>query len=170
MAIDAPQHADLIGPLTYASESGLAPGTLVRAPLGRREVTGVVWPAEGPSEIRGELRALGEALTALPALALPWCRLVEFAAAYYQRGIGEVALSVLPPELRKLGNAQIANRIAKLEKSLAHRPQAAPASEVPPTLSAAQAAALDAIAALDDPKGASGARTVLLHGVTGSGK
>ena len=44
VVVDAPQHADLVGPLTYASESELAPGTLVRAPLGRREVAGVVAP------------------------------------------------------------------------------------------------------------------------------
>ena len=31
-----------------------------------------------------------------------WRELVDFAAAYYQRGVGELALAVLPPELRKL--------------------------------------------------------------------
>ena len=170
VAIDAPQYADLIGPLTYTSESRLSPGTLVRAPLGRREVAGVVWPVDGQPEVRTELRAVGEALTTLPPLALSWCRLVEFAAAYYQRGIGEVALSVLPPELRKLGNAQIANRIAKLEKALAHRPQVTVTTAGLPTLSAAQASALDALAALGDPKSPGGSQTVLLHGVTGSGK
>ncbi|MEO7007626.1 MAG: primosomal protein N' [Caldimonas sp.] len=170
VAIDAPQHADLDGPLTYASEPGLAPGTLVRVPFGRREVTGVVWPVERQPDAPAELRAVGEALTALPPLALSWCRLVEFAAAYYQRGIGEVALSVLPPELRKLGNAQVANRIAKLEKTLADRAHAATAAAALPTLSAAQGAALDALAALGDPKSPGGAQTVLLHGVTGSGK
>ena len=170
VAVDAPQHADLIGPLTYASESKLAPGTLVRAPLGRREVAGVVWLAGEPAERSADLRPISEALTALSPLSSAWCRLVEFAAAYYQRGIGEVALSVLPPELRKLGNAQVANRIVKLEKALARRPQEPAAAETVPNLSSEQAAALDALGALDEPRSPDSAQTVLLHGVTGSGK
>ncbi|HEX7687167.1 MAG TPA: hypothetical protein VF453_05655, partial [Burkholderiaceae bacterium] len=43
VAIDAPQHAGLGALLTYESPVPLAPGSLARVPLGRREVTGVVW-------------------------------------------------------------------------------------------------------------------------------
>ena len=32
----------------------------------------------------------------LPPLASAWCELVGFAAGYYQRSIGELALAVLP--------------------------------------------------------------------------
>ena len=49
VAIDAPQYAGMSSLLTYESEQALAPGTLVRVPLGRREVTGLVWDA--PMEI-----------------------------------------------------------------------------------------------------------------------
>ena len=50
------------------------------------------------------LRPVIEALDALPPLPADWRALVEFTARYYQRSLGEVALAVLPPELRKLDN------------------------------------------------------------------
>jgi primosomal protein N' (replication factor Y) len=167
VAVDAPQHADLSGPLTYASESELAPGTLVRVPFGRREVAGIVWPDVALAAEPADVRLVKDALTAVPPLTRAWCALVAFAAAYYQRGIGEVALAVLPPELRKLGNAQLANRRAKLEKALAGT---APATQEKggalPVLSEEQTRALEAMGAGGPGAGA----TVLLHGVTGSGK
>src|SRR5689334_9739170 len=43
VAIEAPRHTDIDGPLTYRAAAPIAPGTLVRVPLGRREVPGVVW-------------------------------------------------------------------------------------------------------------------------------
>ena len=41
--VQTPAHSSVSGPLTYLSESLLAPGTLVRVPLGTRETLGVVW-------------------------------------------------------------------------------------------------------------------------------
>ena len=163
VAVDAPQHTGLIGPLDYMSEHMLSPGTLVSVPFGRREVPGVVWPGEAGDTTTAELKRVSHALPALPPLNAAWLDLVEFASAYYQRSIGEVALSVLPPELRKLDDAQLANRIKKLHKALAARPPAPTQTEAP-ALNAAQVDALAQVAA------ASGANTVLLHGVTGSGK
>jgi primosomal protein N' len=32
------------------------------------------------------------------------CALIDFAARYYQRALGEVALAALPPQLRELGS------------------------------------------------------------------
>jgi primosomal protein N' (replication factor Y) len=85
--------------------------------------------------------------------------LVDFAAAYYQRGTGELALSVLPPELRKLTGVQVAKRVARLLKS----PPAVPGGAPPvwPDLTAEQSAALE---------GLRDTGPVLLHGATGSGK
>ena len=144
----------------------------MRVPLGRREVPGVVWHG-GPSDpAPPELREVRLVLDALPPLSAHWRDLVDFTAAYYQRGTGEIALSVLPPELRKLDNAQLGKRIAKLRKALAsvtpvtHAAPATSATQAP-ALTDAQARALARIAALgasDKPA------TVLLHGVTGSGK
>src|SRR4029453_16054408 len=90
--VDAPRHAALTPALSYRSQHLLAPGTLVRVPFGRREVAGLTW-AEGSADgAPGELRAIAEVCDALPPLAPAWCALVEFAASYYQRSVGEIAL------------------------------------------------------------------------------
>ena len=171
VAVETPRHSAVSGPLDYRSEQPLPPGTLVRVPLGRREVPGVVWPrAEGalidtPAD---RIKPITTALTALPPLDARWRALAEFAAAYYQRGVGELALSVLPPELRKLDDIQLARRLKRLTP-----PPAAAGAAPPerPTLSADQAAALDAIGT-HQQAARHGVRPkpMLLHGVTGSGK
>jgi primosomal protein N' (replication factor Y) (superfamily II helicase) len=196
VAVETPQHTAIAAPLDYRSERPLAPGTLVRVPLGARVTAGVVW--DGVSDTADglpELRDIAEALDALPPLSAGWRRLVDFTAAYYQRGTGEVALSVLPPELRKLSESQLAARIAKLRKALA--PAAAATGDVaaasPRALNTAQAEALlRLVEAQPAPGGAESppaggavlkspaasgrvaadgaAETFLLHGVTGSGK
>jgi len=163
VAVDAPQHTGLIGPLDYISERMLSPGTLVSVPFGRREVAGLVWSGAPGETAAADLKPVSHALLSLPPLNAAWLELVEFASAYYQRSIGEVALSVLPPELRKLDDAQLANRIKKLHKALAARPASPSETEAPP-LNEAQTDALAQIGS------AEGAHTVLLHGVTGSGK
>ncbi|MFN7726816.1 MAG: primosomal protein N', partial [Rubrivivax sp.] len=165
VAVETPQHSGVGGLLDYLAPTPLPPGTLVRVPLGRREVPGIVWHGEPGLEADGalpdaQLRNVVEALDQLPPLGEAWRRLLQFAAAYYQRGLGELALSVLPPELRKLDNTQLARRVAKLKK-LAALPSDAP--EPPrPALNAEQAAALATLAENQQP--------ALLHGVTGSGK
>ena len=178
VAVDAPQHSGISGPLDYLSERTLAPGTLVQVPLGRRELTGIVWPGEpapaAPALDEAQLRPVGAALEALPPLSPRWCELVEFAAGYYQRSVGEVALSVLPPQLRELSPEQLQARLKKLDK----REQARQASPDPmpeavrPRLSPAQAEALARLdALLLAGRGEHAAPPpLLLYGVTGSGK
>jgi primosomal protein N' (replication factor Y) (superfamily II helicase) len=165
VAVDAPHHTGLAAPLDYLSERTLLPGTLLNVPLGKRDVPGIVWDGEANSLGGVALRPISTALDALPPLGASWRALVDFTATYYQRSTGEIALSVLPPELRKLDNAQLANRIKKLHKALAAGDTAIPAT-APPALSAEQADALAQIAALASQGGA----PALLHGVTGSGK
>ena len=168
VAVDAPQHTGISTPLSYTSECATAPGTLVRVPLGAREVAGVVWGGAPTNETPIELRAILRALEALPPLSAHWRSLVDFAAAYYQRSTGEIAMSVLPPELRKLDNAQVANRIAKLKRSLVRHGEAESPPSLAPALNGDQAAAMSRMRELM----ADGAppATVLLHGLTGSGK
>ena len=166
VAVDAPQHSGLPRPLDYASQQSLAPGTLVRVPLGRREVPGVVWAGDAGGTPDLDLRPVTQALLSLPPLNSPWCALVEFAAGYYQRSIGEVALSVLPPELRKLDDEQLASRIKRLAKALQLVPEGGlPAP--PPPLSDEQAEVLARFEPLVRERKHA---TVLLHGATGSGK
>ena len=169
VAVDAPQHTGLTTPLDYLSERTLALGTLVKVPLGKRDVPGIVWDGGADAAHGVALRTIAEALDALSPLAAPWRALVDFAAAYYQRSIGEIALSVLPPELRKLDNAQLANRIKKLHKALAPA-GVAPAVTAAPALTDAQADALAQIAALSTRASEAAPTPLLLHGVTGSGK
>ena len=160
IAVETPQHAGLAACLDYLSEEPLAPGTLVRVPLGKRDVPGIVWQLGGVGVAAGvELRTVRQAQTALPPLSHTWRQLVAFAAAYYQRGLGELALAVLPPELRRLDATQLRRRLARLQPT----PAAAASEPAAPDLSNDQAAALVGLLG--------GARaTHLLHGVTGSGK
>ena len=127
----------------------------------------MVWPGVAAGAGENEIREITEVCDALPPLPRAWCELVAFAAAYYQRGIGEIALSVLPAELRRLGNAAIANRLARLEKRLKTADAVERVAQQAPTLAAAQAKASERIAAAmsrTEPG------TVLLYGTTGSGK
>lgn len=193
VAVETPLHSGLAGWLDYVSEQPLAPGTLVRVPLGNRDVPGVVWPESSeetfPHDRASEadqdkplvLKPVNAVMHALPPLTDAWRALAEFAATYYQRGLGEVVLSWLPPELRKLDNNALTQQLAKLHKAQAKAAQArAGEGGVPPPprpeLSVEQQEALARLAqaAAEGAGGAGGASpgapTALLFGATGSGK
>ncbi|MFP5467571.1 MAG: primosomal protein N', partial [Gammaproteobacteria bacterium] len=164
VVVATPAHSGLGGPLTYRSEQPLAAGCLVRVPLGPREVLGIVWscPAAPPPDCTEDIvRPIVAVLDGLPPLAAGWRQLVAFAARYYQRGLGEMALSALPPALRDLDNIQLARRLKRLAKSTAS-PTGAGASVDRPEPSAEQQSVLEALHTLDRP--------ALLFGSTGSGK
>ena len=177
VAVDAPQHSGISGPLDYLTDAAVPSGSLVRVPLGRRELMGIVWPGESSGKVDpAVLRPILGALDGLPPLSARWCQLVEFAAGYYQRSVGELALSVLPPALRGLDSAQLQLRLKRLAKWAAEQSVARP-EPVPPTkptkptkpdLSPAQAEVLAALDSLlvNNPE----PPPVLLYGVTGSGK
>ena len=172
VVVDAPQHSGITGALDYLSERALTPGTLVQVPLGRRELTGMVWPGTPDPDAEqldeSQLRPISAVLDGLPPLLPSWCALVDFAASYYQRSVGEVALSVLPPQLRELDGQQLQARLKKLDKWTAAQAARPEPAAPKPQLSLAQAEVLEKIDALM----AAGADTppVLLYGVTGSGK
>ena len=121
--LHTPAYSQVAGPLTYLSDQALCPGTLVRVPLGQRELLGVVWDAVAlpapphldapPALDATKLRPIAAALDALAPLNPAWRALVTFAASYYQRSIGEVALAALPPQLRDLSTLQLARRLKK---------------------------------------------------------
>jgi len=160
VVVPTPAHSSVSGPLSYRSELALAPGVLLRVPLGRREVLGIVWddPGDGqPSDAGVAERAVGGVLEGITPLSPHWRRLVTFCASYYQRSLGEVALAALPPQLRELTSAQLARR---LKRAATDGPAAAAGSS--PELTPEQAAALQGIAAHEG--------TFLLYGATGSGK
>jgi primosomal protein N' (replication factor Y) len=161
VAIETPRHSSVGGLLDYACERPLSPGSLVRVPLGRREVPGIVWGPGTPQAPLEGLRAVTAVLDPLPALDDAWRALVEFAAGYYQRGTGELALSVLPPELRRLDAVQLGRRLARMRRDCA-TPASVPAGEPERAPTPEQQQALMAIGDTSRP--------LLLHGVTGSGK
>jgi primosomal protein N' (replication factor Y) len=155
VVVPTPAHSSAAGALSYASEQPLAAGTLVRVPLGRREVLGVVWGEAEPQ--RGEEKAIAGVLENLPPLGEGWRRLVDFTAGYYQRSLGEVALAALPPQLRDLTPAQWARRA---KRGTGTKAAATPGAT--PELTTEQSAALQRLRAEPGP--------FLLHGATGSGK
>lgn len=76
-----------LGPLDYRVPHGMAaePGSIVRVPLGPREMVGVVWEEEAlPTETVGDnrLRNVLE-VYGLPPLGAPLRRLIEWTADYY---------------------------------------------------------------------------------------
>lgn len=160
VVVAAPAHSSIAGPLTYQSESPLAVGSLVRVPLGRREVLGVVWEqlADSGALLEIQTRHVAGALEGLPPLSATWRKLVQFTAAYYQRSLGEVALAALPPQLRDLSNVQLARRLKRPVADTSRAPDGRGLW----ALSAQQAAVLTEFNA--------DSRPALLFGATGSGK
>jgi primosomal protein N' (replication factor Y) len=160
IVVATPAHSSVAGPLTYASESPLAPGQLVRVPLGRREVLGVVWAerCDAGSLSAGQTKSVAAVLDGIDPLSDGWRGLIGFAAGYYQRSLGEVALAALPPQLRELGALQLARRLKRAAQAA---PGPAPRPALP-ELSAQQQAVLEGFAKAHQP--------TLLFGATGSGK
>ncbi len=166
VAVQTPAHSALGDVLSYRSAVPLAGGVLVRVPLGRREVLGVVWSAqlqEDAGDNAGspmELKPVGAVLEALPPLSDAWRDLVSFAARYYQRSLGEIALAALPPPLRDLTTVQLARRLKR--QGVAPK---APQDAGPPPLVALTPEQAQALGRIDAEPG-----PFLLFGSTGSGK
>ncbi len=164
VVVAAPAHSAIAGPLTYRSELPLAPGTLVRVPLGKREVLGVVWGTalDAGNLLEMQTKSIAGALEGLAPLAADWRALVNFTASYYQRSLGEVALAALPPQLRELTGVQLARR---LKRPVVDTSQPENATN----LIAASTQQTRAIADFDAENSAK-KRPALLFGATGSGK
>ena len=167
VAVSAPAHSGITAPLSYLAASAVPPGSLVRVPLGKRDVPGIVWacaPADASPAPEYAERPVREVLAALPPLDAHWRALIAFTARYYHSALGEVALAALPPALRTLDAAKLDGSMKRLEKRAQKLGSTAPpAPEAPPQPSAEQSAALEAIAQQQ-------AGVFLLFGVTGSGK
>ena len=160
--VHTPAHSGLGDALTYSSDSTLTPGSLVRVPLGTRELLGVVWDDNTPLEPIPHdvtLRPIAYALEGLAPLSPHWRQLVQFAAHYYQRSVGEVALAALPNQLRELSAAQWNRRLKR--KAKAPVPSERHAPDIP-LATQEQQQVLTEIAAHKGP--------FLLFGNTGSGK
>ncbi|HEY1043224.1 MAG TPA: DEAD/DEAH box helicase, partial [Telluria sp.] len=137
-------------------------GQLVLVPFARREVVGLIVEIRDSSEVPAE--KLKDALAVrsqLAPLSPQWLALAGFAADYYQRPLGEVALPGLPKNLRLSTTVALDRAIKKLGKLDAADDNAAVGV---PALNPAQQVAADAIGS------STGFAPMLLYGVTGSGK
>ncbi|HEX8604972.1 MAG TPA: primosomal protein N' [Pseudoduganella sp.] len=166
IALDTPLHAvfDYRWPCDAVGEAQPGPqvGQLALVPFGRREVVGIIVAVVDETDVPVEkLKDVLAVRTQLVPLGAQWLALAGFAAEYYQRPLGEVALPGLPKNLRLSTTVALDRAIRKLEKiAIAHDP--APVGM--PVLNAEQQHAADAIG------GAQGFAPILLYGVTGSGK
>jgi len=162
IALDTPLNA--IFDYRWQGEPAGQPqvGQLALVPFGRREVMGLIVGVAAETDVPVE--KLKDALAVrsqLGPLSPQWLALAGFAADYYQRPLGEVALPGLPKNLRVLTTVALDRALKKLAK------HDAPHDGTPlnmPVLNASQQQAADAIG------GAQGFKPTLLYGVTGSGK
>ena len=105
-----------LGPLDYRVPDGMAvePGSVVIAPLGPRQLIGVVWEADRlQTEEVGDnrLRPLA-GLVDIPPIAAPLRRLVEWTADYYLSPLAAVLRMVCPPR-RALDGPRHDHRISR---------------------------------------------------------
>jgi primosomal protein N' (replication factor Y) len=162
IALDTPLDSvfDYRWPCAPGSEPQV--GQLALVSFGRRETVGVIVAVKTESDVPPD--KLKDALAVrsqLPPLSPQWLALARFAASYYHRPLGEVAMPGLPKNLRVPTTVALDRAIKKLTKlEDAHDPRPVDM----PALNPAQQQAADAIGQ------ARGFTPLLLYGVTGSGK
>ncbi len=189
VALDVPAAQLGVSLFDYAFPYGwggdaLTIGSWVVVPWGRTRRIGLVagfsaQPDIEAARVRPVERVIGDA----PVLPAAWFELVDFAARYYHRGAGEVAMPAIPKLLRALAataapaddEARTSARQRRARASAFDRARerwqaqtrpAEPAGDDRPApgLTDAQRSVLDALLAHE------GFAVHLLHGVTGSGK
>ncbi len=141
-------------PFTYCADAPLAPGTLVRLPLGPRMVLGVVW--ETPPDETMRVKPVAEVL-AFPPLPKVLMEFIDWVAGYTLSKRGDVLALALKPSLLAAP--------AKRGKKFSFGGE--DAALAGPELSEAQATAANALRATVQAKAFG---VTLLDGVTGSGK
>ncbi|MDQ7968075.1 MAG: primosomal protein N' [Oxalicibacterium faecigallinarum] len=162
VALDSP--LDISFDYLWQAEEGERPeiGQLVLVPFAHREVVGLIVGIETESDLpRDKLKAALAVRTQLPPLSPAWIALCRFAAEYYQRPLGEVALPGLPKNLRAVKTVSLDKAIKKLVK--AGSAQTATAGDTPRLNDAQQTAATSLANTREFVP-------TLLYGVTGSGK
>lgn len=137
-------------------------GQLALVPFGQRKVVGLIVDVDHTTDVpQDKLKDAIAVRSQLAPLTPEWLALCAFAADYYQRPLGEVAVPGLPKNLR-------AEKTTSLDRALKNIAQAErrndPAPYAMPELNDAQRTAAGAIA------GTRGFSPTLLYGVTGSGK
>ena len=165
IALDAPLDTefDYLWQAVTADEAEPVPGQFALVPFGRREVVGLIIAVKDDSELdAAKLRQVIAIRAQLAPMSDEWIALCRFAADYYQRPLGEVALPCLPKSLRSETTVALDRALKKLAAQKPAGAETDPPSR--PNLNPQQQAAVDAIVEADK------FGTHLLFGVTGSGK
>jgi primosomal protein N' (replication factor Y) len=163
IALDTPLNS--VFDYGWPHEEGATPqvGQLALVSFGRREAVGLIVAIVQETEVPPDkLKNAIAVRDQLPPLSPQWLALAGFAADYYQRPLGEVALPGLPKNLRVPKTVALDRALKKMAKL--PPPPGDPAPTGMPPLNTSQQEAADAIG------GATGFTPALLYGVTGSGK
>ena len=188
IALDVPAAAATgDGLYDYRWPGAAQVGQLVIVPFGSRTLVGLIVEISNATTIEHErLRDAIAIVEGLSPLSAEWLALIRFAARYYHRSLGEVALPSLPSPLRQADRytlspptadgtssahlPSLARAIKRAERMAPDGRNAAhdePVAEIV-ELNAMQAEALAVV--LDTRTGATPLLPILLYGVTGSGK
>jgi primosomal protein N' (replication factor Y) (superfamily II helicase) len=150
------------------------PGSWVMVPWGRGRKFGVVFDTDVVPEIEiDRIKPILEIIPGSPRLPLSWLKLVEFAATYYHRGLGEVAINNIPKLFRQLDRKSKTSAFDKwraVDKAdaIASKPeQSVKEAAHARRLNQDQTSALAELVSRSDEAKFS---TTVLFGVTGSGK
>ncbi|MDK6076581.1 primosomal protein N' [Massilia varians] len=162
VALDTPLNSCFDYRWEYQPGEEPAVGQLVLVPFARREVVGLIVAVKGETEVPADkLKDAIAVRSQLSPLPERWVALARFAADYYQRPLGEVALPGLPKNLRVPKTVALDRALKKLAKEASSHD---PTPSGMPVLNPAQQEAAGSIG------GAQGFTPILLYGVTGSGK
>jgi primosomal protein N' (replication factor Y) (superfamily II helicase) len=143
-------------------ESEPQPGQLALVSFGKREVVGLIIGLAASTDVPADkLKPVIAIRHQLAPLGKEWMALCGFAADYYQRPLGEVAIPGIPKNLRNDSTVSLDRALKRLAKA---EDRHDPAPIGMPALNEAQRMAADGIAS------AAGFAPILLYGVTGSGK
>ena len=188
VALDTPVLAAAgDGLYDYRWTGAAEPGQLAIVPFGSRTVVGLVAEISDAATVEPErLRDAIAIVEGVSPLSTEWLELARFAARYYHRSLGEVALPSLPGPLRQAdryvlsppsaGRTRVAH-LPSIDRAMKRAERAAPEQakargESPPVetleLNAMQADALAVV--LEARTGGTRLLPMLLYGVTGSGK
>jgi len=138
------------------------PGQLALVPFGHREIVGIIVAVKQDSDLsNNKIRDVIAVRNQLAPVSEAWMAMCRFAADYYQRPLGEIALPCLPKKLRDSKTVALDRAIKKLGASNSEQNAESTGA---PALNQAQQQAIDTIAK------AKGFAPFLLHGITGSGK
>ena len=146
-------NAPLREPLTYSYDGELSPGQLVQAPLGKRQVSGVVLEKDPEPSTEFKIKPISSLHEETPQLKESYLKWAQWISRYYFHPVGQVAHTGIP-SLKK--NSQRKSKKRPLIPEVD--------SVTPPQLTEEQTTVVQAIG-FDG-----GFKTHLVHGVTGSGK